>query len=434
MGVGGALRRRLLVVLAVISLAACWPAPAAEAAGMQTHAWMADEAIDRVQHPKLRALLRAHVVDLRAGARFPDGGYGPGNTYGEEAHWQRFHDALMEVIRSKPECGDLTAVDGPCARDIAFLFGVIAHGTGDEVWDWLFEPYSPDLNEYYLPPELSFFNDGGGQELTMDFVTLGVHGEASPEAPPYTSVPDLQAAFRAAGMPSVSAEELERGRAFVNLAATVEQSWVPAHLPGVLANMPWMSAHLVDAPGGIDYAATSIAAQWDTQWRRLLDRPVRTRVGNHYPADRQRGIPATGWVRSYQPGSSPGRGGARTRIAVSLTDALPYGRPGGPAASTRLADGSITLTDDRGRAVPILAGFPRAVPYGAEAGEHTAGLQPAVDLQPCTWYRVATTRLLVDADGDPVTPETWRFRTGRDASGTRCPDDPVDPGARRAGR
>ena len=49
--------------------------PTAHAAGIVTHAWMALEAIDRVQPPALRQLLDAHRDQVRAGAEFPDGGY-----------------------------------------------------------------------------------------------------------------------------------------------------------------------------------------------------------------------------------------------------------------------------------------------------------------------------------------------------------------------
>jgi hypothetical protein len=84
--------------------------PAANAAGIVTHAWMALEAIDRVQPPALRQLLDAHRDQVRAGAEFPDGGYWtrslgtPGGDYGEEAHWQRFHDGYVAKIRGDAAC------------------------------------------------------------------------------------------------------------------------------------------------------------------------------------------------------------------------------------------------------------------------------------------------------------------------------------------
>ena len=77
--------------------------------------------------------------------------------------------------------------------------GIVAHGTGDEVWDWLFEPNSPDLDEYYLPEELAPFQDGGGQELVMDLVAIGVHHRPGGAPPALPSVSDLLAAFEASG-------------------------------------------------------------------------------------------------------------------------------------------------------------------------------------------------------------------------------------------
>ena len=39
-------------------------------------------------------------------------------------------------------------------------------------------------------------------------------------------------------------------------------------------------------------------------------------------------------------------------------------------------------------------------------------VQPAADLQPCTWYRAGVTASLLDGEGDGVSPMTWDFRTG----------------------
>ena len=64
-----------LGILATLLATRVGDVPAAHAAGFVTHAWMALEAIDRVQPPALRALLDAHRDQVRAGAEFPDGGY-----------------------------------------------------------------------------------------------------------------------------------------------------------------------------------------------------------------------------------------------------------------------------------------------------------------------------------------------------------------------
>jgi hypothetical protein len=109
--------RRLLGAALVLVCAAGTLAvgvPRADAAGIVTHAWMALDAIDLVDANDLRALLRAHRDQVRAGAEFPDGGYWtrtlgtPGGDYGEEAHWQRFVEAYTAQIRNDPACGRLT--------------------------------------------------------------------------------------------------------------------------------------------------------------------------------------------------------------------------------------------------------------------------------------------------------------------------------------
>lgn len=416
----------LLVALLAV-LAPAWSNPAG-AAGMTTHAWMAISAVDRVDTPALKALLRANLAQVRSGARFPDGGYGPGNVYGEEAHWQRFTDIYADIIRTKASCGDLTRPTGPCAAEIAHLMGVVAHGTGDEVWDWLFEPYSPDLDEYYLPEELSAFQDGGGQELVMDLVAIGIHDAPGGPPPALPNVGDLLTAFQQAGQQGVTADQLGFGQTYIDIVYAAESSWVPDHLGGVLAAMPWMANNMVTAPGGVEYAAEAIAGQWEDMWARLTGADPTTEVSITYPAPGQRRIPAGGWARDHLPGSAPGRGGARTRVAASLTYAVPYHRPGGPGVPDTLPVGAMTLTE-RDTSVPVAtaAGYPRVVPYGADAGIHTIDVQPAADLAPCTWYRADVTSALLDADGQPVTPFSWEFRTGTDAAGSRCADDPYTP-------
>lgn len=420
--------RLLAALVGAVTLAvgsAALPSGPAGAAGVTTHAWMGLSAIERVDDPALTALLDAHRDQVRAGAIFPDGGYIPGNTYGEEAHWSRFTDAYAARLMARTDCGDITRPDGPCAAEVAHLMGVIAHGTGDEVFDWLFEPLSPDLDEYYLPESLSALQDGGGQELVMDIAAIGLYDRPVGPLPALPSQSDLLAAFAEAGLDGVTPAMLDVGQTGLGIISEVEASFVPEHLAGVLAEMPYMAHNLIDEPGGVSYAATAIAGQWDSMWGRLLGDQPPTEVSITYPADGQRRVPATGWERDHQPGSAPGRGGARTRVAASLTYSLPYRVPGGPAVGNELPPGAMTLTEvGTSEPLPTMAGFPRAVPYGADAGEHTIDLQPAADLEPCTWYEAATTDALLDAQGNPVTPYSWTFRTGLDGAGTRCPDDP----------
>ena len=83
---------------------------------------------------------------------------------------------------------------------------------------------------------------------------------------------------------------------------------------------------------------------------------------------------------------------------------------------------------DTGRVVPLQADYPRIVPYDPDYGGHQIAVQPRQDLAPCTWYRVATTDRLRDADGHAVVAAAWVFRTDG------CPPAPTvvaavtDPG------
>src|SRR5678815_802921 len=180
--------RSLVTMLGVLAVAV----PTAHAAGIVTHAWMALDAIDRVQPPALRQLLDMHRDQVRAGAEFPDGGYWtrslgtPGGDYGEEAHWQRFIDAYAAQIRSDPACAPIDDPTGPCAATIAHLMGAAAHGMGDEVWDWLFEPNGPGFYESYLPSDLAQFVGPGGLEVQLDLVAIARHArpvDATPAIP-----------------------------------------------------------------------------------------------------------------------------------------------------------------------------------------------------------------------------------------------------------
>ncbi len=414
------------VAVAVLA-GAVLPGGRAEAAGVTTHAWMALDAIDLVTTPELKALLVANRDYVRSGAHFPDSGYALSNTYGEEAHWQRFHDAYLEQIKSHAECTDLTDPQGPCAPQIAFLMGMIGHGVGDEVWDWLFEPNGPDLDEYYSPDSLAGYANDGGAELQMDLVAIADFGEPTTGIAAWPSKTDLLATFASLGRDDVDDGQLSLGQAAMSVVKGAEASWAPQHIHALHDAMPWMSHNLETGPGGVAFAAKAIAGEWEAMWGRMLGSQPQTSVTNVYPAPNQRRLPTTGWARNMQPGSDHGRGGARTRVAAILSYSRPYVGSAGTVSSA-LPGGSMTLeVKDSGTPLPTLAGWPRSVPYGPSDGEHMIGLQPQSDLQPCTWYTASVTSNLVDARNEPVAPYSWDFRTGADAAGSRCPDDPFTP-------
>ncbi len=393
----------------------------ADAAGVTTHAWMAVEAIDLVDDPQLQALLEANITQVSSGAHFPDSGYansrrGYEHTYGEEAHWPRFSYAYADQIRNDPSCGDLTAVDGPCAARIAHLMGAMAHGMGDEVWDWLFEPNAPDHGESYIPPALAQYFGTGGIELQMDMIAIADHGRPTlPHFPAWPAPSGLLGVFHGIGRDDIVAQDLINGEDNIRFVRDGERALTRSFHDHMTENMAWTSAHMISAPGGIRFAAVAIAAAYESLWGRLLGDQPATGVSITYPADGQVEVPRRGWDRpSFQPGSSPDRGGARNRIVAVLSGSLPYradvDSPGN--ISSELPEGAMTLTEAAtGDPVALRAGYPRIVPYNPEAGEHTIDIQPDGNLDACTEYRVDVTDALIDGAGEPVVPYSWTFRT-----------------------
>jgi hypothetical protein len=400
--------------------------PTASAAGIVTHAWMALEAIDRVQPPALRALLDAHRDQVRAGAEFPDGGYWtrslgtPGGDYGEEAHWQRFHEAYAAQIGGDPACAPLTDPTGPCAATIAHLMGAAAHGMGDEVWDWLFEPNGSGFDESYLPSDLAAFVGPGGLEVQLDIVAIARHARPVGPTPAIPDAAKIDAAFASVGRGDIDAAAFAIGDQFLDVERGAEAIWTPMHIEALERAMPWTSAHLVDAPGGVDFGADAIAGYYESLWGAVLGDVPATRVAAMAPFDGQVNVPASGWIGGYAPGSNPGNHGGLTRIGAALSSALPF-RPqaGQGSLPSELPVDALRLRDlETGQLVAPAAGYPRIVPYNPEAGEHVVAFQPAEDLAPCRWYEVETTAALVDSRQRPVTPAAWRFQTSGCGRGT----------------
>ncbi|MCB1004456.1 MAG: Ig-like domain-containing protein [Acidimicrobiales bacterium] len=394
----------------------------AGASGVTTHAWMAMEAVNRVEDPQLRALLEANIDQISSGGHFPDSGYanpqkGFDSTYGEEAHWPRFSYAYLDQIRDDPSCGDLTAPNGPCAARIAHAMGAMAHGVGDEVWDWLFEPQAPDRGESYIPPALANlgFNDGG-LELQMDLIAIGDHARPTQPPLPDWPAPDrLLGVFADIGRTDIEAQDLLNGQESMLFVRDGERFLTRNFHDHITTNMPWTAAHMITAAGGIEFAATAIAANYESMWGRLLGDQPPTEVAITYPADGQQEVTRFGWDRAtFLPGSAPTRGGAETRIVAVLSASLPY-RPNVNSPnniSATLPPGAMTLTEAAtGTPVPLRSGYPRIVPYTPEAGEHTIAIQPDGNLAKCTEYRVSVTEALIDGAGEPVVPYSWTFTT-----------------------
>jgi hypothetical protein len=221
-----------------------------------------------------------------------------------------------------------------------------------------------------------------------------------PQLPP-PPVDDLVAIYAGMGL-DVTPEHILAGHAVGLSMISTEHAVAPEEGPRVEADMPWGASHFVTEPGGVDDLGHAIDGYFGGLWRKLLasahPAPV---VIARYPAPGTADVPVTWLPARTSPG--PYGGGSRNRIIFSLSNAVD------PAS---LSAGTAALIGPDGDAVPQLPGFPKAGPYGGDAGTHSVLLYPARDLDPCTRYTVRIGTGVRDIAGAAL-PEavTWTFRT-----------------------
>lgn len=431
-------RIRSAAVLGTVLAATLGASPPALASGITTHAFMAQRAIPLVEDGRLRDLLAAHTDEVLAGAHFPDAGYGsssfPGGDFGEVTHWERFVNAHAAQLRGRADCAPLDDPSGPCASQVAHLMGIAAHGMGDEMWDWLFEPQMADYGESPVHPlyraglpgsaELGSIPPGSlinTPEFAMDNIALAEYGRLArvPLYPP--PVDDLLATYRALGRDDITREGIYAGHALITAALSGERLGLAAEYPRVKATMPRSSAAYLDGAGGVLDTAEGIAGYYENLWRKL--------TGTGHPAPRVVSVnpePGTRDVKlewlPVRAAPGPGGGGARDRIIAVLANSLD------PAT---VGPGSFLLLGDDDVPVAPAAGFPRPGPYGAGDGTHSMMFYPAADLAPCTRYTAVVTPGLRDHAGAGLRKAySWSFTTRAAAGATK----PCPAGGPRSGR
>jgi hypothetical protein len=365
-----------------------------------------------VRDDRLQALMQRERDALLSGAAYPDAGYAagsfPGGDFGEVSHWERFVNAHVQTLRRR--CAPVPSQ--ACPKEVAHLLGAAAHGMGDELWDWLFEPAMHDHGESPEHPvaeqpgfaELFRATPAGiinSSEYVMDVVAIRDHGRVlwGLQPPPADALLETYAAL---GRSDITANGLNAGHAIVSAALAAERASIVADYDRVRTTMPWSTEHMDDESGGVRPTARAIAGYLDAVWRKLHDdahpRPVV--VGVH-PEPDEEGVPAVFHPARTDPG--PRGGGAEQRILATLSTSID------PATVT--AD-AFHLLDPQGDRVPPLGGWPKPGPYGAGDGTHTFMLYPAGDLAPCTTYTAVVTPALRDHAGAKLAkPYRWSFTT-----------------------
>ena len=410
------MRRPLLAFLLVLTAV-----PNAFAAGETTHAWMADRAVDYLPDGPLKRVLDPHRLDIMSGAGYPDTGYwvdgyvpdSHSDDFGEESHWERFINEYVAHVESK-DCGpDLADPLGPCARLVAHLMGSAAHGMGDEVWDWLFEPRITDHGEdagknFFAAGRPAEPLDGNplddlssSPEYAMDEVAIWRDGRwISPNtAPP--PVADLVEVYKGREL-KVTADHILLGHAVSSVGMAAERAVAAEEGPRVMEDMPWSSANFVTAPGGVEWSAQAIAGYYRTLWRKLTENqhPAPEVVSIH-PLDGASDVPVIWPPAKTAPGTASGGGDLRIWAAL-----------GSAVDPTTVTPDTFKLLDASGNPVPPRPGFPQPGPWGADGGTHSLLWYPDGNLAPCAEYTAVLTTGLRDlADAPLASEKRWSFRT-----------------------
>lgn len=409
----------------------------ASASGVTTHAFMAERAIPFVSEPRLRDLLASHVNEVLAGAHYPDAGYGsssyPGGDFGEVTHWERFVNAYAAHLRGRADCAPLDDPSGPCASQVAHLMGVAAHGMGDEMWDWLFEPQMADYGESPVHPfyraglpgsaELGSVPPGSlinTPEFAMDNIALAEYGRA-PKIPTYLPpVDDLLPTYRSIGRTDITEDGIYAGHALITAALTGERMGLAAEYPRVKLTMPRSAAAYLEGAGGVIDTAQAIGGYYDNVWAKLTtDGHPAPRIVNVNPKPGADTVKLDWLPVRASPG--PVGGGAADRIIAVLANSLDV---------SSITPDTFYLLDGDGRRVAPAPGFPKPGPYGGGDGTHSMMFYPAENLVPCTRYTAVVSDGVRDHAGASLTaPGSWSFTT-RAAGTDPCPepkdDDPIE--------
>src|SRR4029453_11347377 len=131
--------------------------------------------------------------------------------------------------------------------------GGAGDGRGEEVWDWLLEPNGPGFGQSYLPGDFTPVVGPGGLELQLDIVAIARHGRPTAPTPPIPDPGKIDAAFASVGRADIHPAALGVGQQFLDLERTVEAYWAELHIDRLERAMPWTSAHVTSAAGGVDF-------------------------------------------------------------------------------------------------------------------------------------------------------------------------------------
>ena len=444
------------LILCLTALLAALPL-SSQAAGMATHALMAE--YGRINLPDahpLKSILTAHRPALLAGAIYPDGGYFTGaRDVAEHAHWEFFHDPLMEVLRARgctmaggleiPQFGGTLdyydqlvesvvplaeiRIDDDCGTLIAFAMGMAAHGLGDQVWDSLFEPQvqergedlesSPAYTADAFPPgadvSIGSALRGVVGDEPFDMLAAGFSGASLNSIEysmdvicireqdiwadvPYLSFPPeevLLAVYDQLETEGADAVAVHAAAAGTRTLVLAERAGAALEFDRVRQQMPFGAGHYFHGSGGVLDTGEMIAGLYRQLWDKLQDGVAAARapllLGIH-PENGEREVPAAPSADRY--------------LRAYLSSAVHW-----DSVSPAERAGVLVLFDEAGNRVPTDTQDMQARLYQGR-GSHGIGVRILDSLRPGHEYTAVLTTRARDARGKSLAePLVWSFRT-----------------------
>lgn len=432
------------------------------AAGMATHALMAEYGRTYLadSHP-LKAILTAHRPALLAGAIYPDGGYftgivdPAGRDIAEHAHWEYFHNPLMEQLRAEgctqgngleipvfngtldyydrvlEEVLPLAEVriDDSCGTKIAFAMGMAAHGLGDQVWDSLFEPQlqergedlesSPAYTADAFPPGAdssvgdalravvgdepfdllaSGFGSASLNSMEYSMDVIAIREQDIWADVPYLTFPPTQtllSVYEQIGTEGASAERIEAAALGTRTLVLAERAGAAVEFDRVRQQMPFGAGHYFTGSGGVIDTGHMIAALYEQLWDKLQQGVAESRpprLAGLHPENGERDVPV-------------GRSADRY-LRAYLSSAVHWA-----AVPETERAGVLVLFDEAGNVVPTDTMDMQARLYQG-GGSHGLGVRIRETLLPDHEYTAVLTTRARDERGKALgEPFVWSFRT-----------------------
>ncbi|MEO5968840.1 MAG: zinc dependent phospholipase C family protein [Bdellovibrionia bacterium] len=229
-------------------------------AGITTHMFMADEAIEYIKDPEFKEFLRRNQNTMRNGSIFPDSGYIWHNSYGEFAHWDEFHNGYAHYLDQlcqmplSPRCEDL----------FAFFLGTLSHGLSDVYFhrDFISEVSNRDFNGNYQAAH--DYSDRG-----IDMLSIIDYGRGLVIPSKHFLIEDVKKIFTLCGK-DFTLFDLKVRTNTLYAALLGERLGSPISYAYYKYKSNWAQNNYFFGKGGVMDSAQKIAIVWEKAWEKVV--------------------------------------------------------------------------------------------------------------------------------------------------------------------